>query len=84
MKITPIPHGLEAWIGQSTSGRGVGLHLSTLYNRLYEGLEPTRFVVGSTPDPLRLEAGLAFESFLETALKERFAGRHARRPRYRA
>ena len=69
MKITPCEHGLEH-IGKS-GPRTPGLHMSAIYNSLYQEMEPTRFIKGSAPDPLRLEAGLAFESFLEEAIKAR-------------
>lgn len=77
MKITPVPHGLEDLIGKS-GPRTPGLHISSIYNDLYQDLEPKRYQRGGTPDPLRLEAGLAFESFLEQALKERLV--NAERP----
>ncbi len=71
MKITPVSHGLEDLVGKSTMKRGDGLHVSTIYNDLYQDLEPKRYKRGTAPDPLRLEAGLAFESFLEDALRAR-------------
>lgn len=77
MVITPIPHGLEDLIGKS-GPRTPGLHMSQIYGDLYQDLEPKRFVKGSVPDPLRLEAGLAFESFLEDALRARLI--NAERP----
>ena len=49
--------------------------MSTLYNALYEDLEPTRYVKGSKPEPLRLEAGLALESVVEEGLKKRLIER---------
>lgn len=70
LKIKPVPHGLEDLIGKS-GPRTPGLHMSSIYNALYQELEPKRFVKGSAPDPLRLEAGLAFESFLEEAFRAR-------------
>ena len=73
MIITPCSHGLEG-IGVSTGYRSPGLHMSTIYNSLYQELEPKRFIKGSTPDPLRLEAGLAFESLLEEGIKQRLCG----------
>ncbi len=69
MQVTPVAHGLEHLIGKSGPRTG-GLHASTLYGSLFEELEPKRFT-GGTPDPLRLEAGLAFETFLEDAIRER-------------
>ena len=74
MKITPVPHGLEDLIGKSPGSRAPGLHMSDIYNDLYQDLEPKRYVRGSIPDPLRLEAGLSCESFLEEALKKRLGG----------
>jgi hypothetical protein len=52
--------------------------MSEIYNDLYQDLEPNRFKRGSVPDPLRLEAGLAFEDFLEAGLKDRLT--KAQRP----
>lgn len=77
MRITPVPHGLEDLIGNSGPRSG-GLHMSAIYGDLYSDLEPDRYIRGSVPDPLRLEAGLAFESFLEEALKARLV--NAQRP----
>lgn len=71
MRITPVAHGLEDLIGKSPAARGSGLHMSDLYNSLYQTLEPKRYRKGTDPDPLILEAGLAFESFLEDALRAR-------------
>lgn len=53
--------------------------MSTIYNDMYQDLEPTRYK-HNAPDPLRLEAGLAFESFLEEALKARFSESGSGRP----
>jgi hypothetical protein len=72
--ITPVAHGLEDLLGKSTAYRSPGLHMSEIYNDLYQDLEPKRYVRGSAPDPLRLEAGLAFEEILEEGLKKRLAG----------
>lgn len=74
MIITPCPHGLEGVLGVSTGHRSPGLHLSEIYNDLYQDLEPKRYTRGTKPDPLRLEAGLAFEDMLEEGLKRRLAG----------
>src|SRR6478752_6750331 len=73
MIITPVPHGLEDLIGKS-GPRTEGVHISSLYGALYEDLEPERYKKGGTPDPARLEAGLAFEQFLEDAIRERLGG----------
>src|ERR1019366_4527140 len=72
MIVTPVAHGLEDLIGKS-GPRTPGLHMSAIYGALYEQLEPARYT-GGTPDPLRLEAGLAFETMLETAIKDRLCG----------
>lgn len=74
MIITPAKHGLEDIVGVSTTPRTPGLHISEIYNDLYQDMEPKRFVRGSAPDPLRLEAGLALENMVEQGLKERFVG----------
>lgn len=74
MQIVPIEHGFAELLGHSFGSRTPGLHISQIYGGLYEELEPTRFVKGSIPDPLRLEAGLAFESILEEGLKQRLCG----------
>lgn len=73
MIITPVRHGLEDIVGVSTTPRTPGLHMSEIYNDLYQDMEPKRFVRGSAPDPLRLEAGLALENMVEQGLKERLA-----------
>ena len=73
MKIIPIPHDLD--LAVSTLPRSPGLHMSEIYNDLYQDLEPKRYQRGTAPDPLRLEAGLALESILEEGLKRRLAQR---------
>lgn len=70
MIITPTTHGLDAILGKSTAPRTKGLHMSEIYGKLFEYLEPKRFT-GGTPDPLRLEMGLTFETMLEEGLKAR-------------
>lgn len=80
MKVIPVSHGLEDIVGKSTGPRSSGLHMSTIYNSLYQSLEPKRYKKGSEPDPLRLEAGLAFESFLEEALRARLTTTGSGRP----
>ena len=73
MIVTPVPHELVG-IGVSTGDRSPGLHASDIYGDLYQELEPTRYRRDTAPDPLRLEAGLAFESLLEEGLKRRLCG----------
>ena len=71
MKIVPVKHGLEGIIGVSTGYRTPGLHMSEIYNDLFQDLEPKRYIKGSKPDVLRMEAGLAFEDLLEEGIKKR-------------
>lgn len=52
--------------------------MSDIYNDYYQDSEPNRFVRGSTPDALRLEAGLALETMLERGLKERLSAESGR------
>lgn len=80
MRITPIDHGLQDLIGKSSGVRGAGLHISQIYGDLFSDLEPTRFVRGSTPDPLRLGLGLAWETHLEKCLLLQENGEAASRP----
>lgn len=77
MIVTPIQHGIT--LAQNTPGyvRSPGLHMSTLYNSLFAGLEPKRFGGTDGPDPLKLELGMALEEGLETSLKTRW---NAQRP----
>lgn len=74
MKVTPITHDLN--LLASDLVRSPGLHLSTIYNDLYQDLEPKRYVRGSMPDPERMAAGM----MLERVLEEGFKLRHADRP----
>lgn len=80
MKVVPRPHGLEDVIGKSGSVRSPGLHVSTIYGSLYSELEPNRYKAGSLPNPLLLEAGLAFENFFEDELKKRWGPLLGERP----
>ena len=74
MIIEPIEHGLT--LNQPTEGyvRSPGLHMSTIYNTLFEELEPTRFTKGDGPDKTKMEVGTAFEEVLEIALAHRVCG----------
>lgn len=67
MKIVPVAHGLN--LLASGLVRSPGLHMSTLYNDLYQDLEPERFVRGVEPNPLMLALGLAWERWLEQAIR---------------
>jgi hypothetical protein len=73
MIITPIPHNLE--LAKSELDRSPGLHMSEIYNDLYQDLEPKRYERGKPFDLLRLEAGLTLEAILEEGVKGRLAER---------
>lgn len=76
MKITPCPHGFEDIVGQNKPGylRGKGLHMSDIYGSLFKELEPKRYDTGEPMDLNRLEAGMAFEEFLEEGMTKRLSG----------
>jgi hypothetical protein len=76
MRITPVPHGLEDIVGVSPGGRTTHkLHMSDIYGRYYELWDKRKFNQDiQDAKPLYMEAGLAFESLLEDALKKRLAG----------
>lgn len=67
MIITPLPHDLDLLAG-SGEGRSPGVHASDIYNKLYQQLEPTRFVEGSKPNALKMAMGLAWEQYFEALL----------------
>lgn len=74
MIVTEIDHNLV--LAAPTEGyvRTEGLHMSDLYNSLYQSLEPRRFVKGSALDLAKMEAGTSFEEVLEPALAARLLG----------
>lgn len=74
MIVTPVKVDLELNLPAPGYVRSEGLHMSQIYNDLYQDLEPKRYVRGSLPDPLRMEAGLALEEMLEEGLKRRLRG----------
>lgn len=71
MIITPVECDLS--VAASDLVRSPGLHLSAIYNDLFQDLEPKRFTRGTLPDPLRLEAGLSMELMLEEGIKRRLS-----------
>ena len=73
MHITPITPDLD--LGASSLVRSSGLHVSTLYNDLYQDLEPGRYVRGAPLDMRRIELGFSLEEMLEEGLKRRLASR---------
>lgn len=78
MRITQVPHGLDDVLGKSAGPRSGGLHASDIYNRLYQRLEPKRYVEGSAPNLTKMAMGLAWEIYLESLLER--AGYQAERP----
>lgn len=74
MKVVEIEHGLT--LNQPTEGyvRTPGLHISEIYNSLFEEMEPARFSKGDGPDRVKMEVGTAFEETLEIALAQRLLG----------
>lgn len=74
MKTQEVEHGLT--LNQPAEGyvRSPGLHLSEIYNALYEEMEPDRFKKGDGPDKVKMEMGSAFEEVLEIALASRILG----------
>src|SRR5665213_2058861 len=65
MKWTQVSHGLTEVLAKSTAPRSPGLHVSEIYNRFYQKLEPKRYQANSVPNPVKLAMGLAWESHLE-------------------
>ena len=80
MKIVPVKHGLEDILGKNPPDfiRTKGVHMSDIYNSYYQDAEPKRFIKGTTPDPLGLEAGLSLEAMLEEQLKKRLTAESGR------
>lgn len=69
MKVTPLNPDID--LAQSDLVRSPGLHMSAIYNDLFQDLEPKRFTRGSVPDRNRMGLGLALETVLEEGLKKR-------------
>lgn len=76
MKVKAVDHGLD--LTASDIVRSPGLHMSEIYNDLYQDLEPKRFVRGSEPAPALLAVGMALEQYTERLLLR--AGIDATRP----
>ena len=66
MKITPVDHDIDL-LGPSV-GRSSGLHVSDLYNSLYQHLDPKRYKSDGGGDPLRMSMGVAWERYMEERL----------------
>lgn len=81
MIIEPVKVDFEALgLGISRGHRTPGLHMSDIYNNLFQELEPKRYQKGSAPDALRMELGLNFEDLLEEGLRSRLTVGNAERP----
>jgi hypothetical protein len=74
MIVKEVEHGLDLAKPSEGYERTPGLHMSSLYNSLYEELEPKRFAKSSKPDATRMELGTSFEEVLEPALSARLLG----------
>src|SRR5216683_6166125 len=77
MRISPVAHGLDL-IAQPHSKRSTGVHMSDLYNSVYQELEPDRFKADAGPNVIKMALGLAWEQYLERLLQEQ--GVQAERP----
>lgn len=75
MIITPVDPGITLALPAPGYVRGEGLHISTIYNSLYEELEPARYDSSKPMDKGRLELGQALELVLEEGLKQRLIQR---------
>lgn len=69
MRITPLSLPLEELIGKSTGVRAPGLHISDIYNRYFQVLEPKRYGQNTPFDTKRVQMGLTFESIVEEGLR---------------
>lgn len=70
MVITPVSHGLDGVLLQSGGPRSGGLHVSDIYNDMYQQLDPAKYkpFEEDAADPqrdLQLALGLAWEQYLE-------------------
>jgi hypothetical protein len=74
MIVKPFEHGLD--IAPNDASRSKGLHMSDLYNDLYQDLEPERYIRGSLPAPALLAIGLALEQYTERLLLRAGIGAH--------
>lgn len=78
MKYRSVDHELERPLVPPSEGRSLGLHVSDIYNDLYQQIDPKRFNPDRPPNPYKLALGLAWEQYLEQALVR--AGVNAERP----
>lgn len=71
MEFSAVAHGLD--FGKNAPGyvRSPGVHMSDLYNSLYERLEPKRFN-HDTPMPMdKMEIGMVWEEIIEREFRKR-------------
>lgn len=66
MKVRPL--NLDLDLAPGDPHRAPGLHMSDLYNPLYQKLEPERFKKDSLPAPALLAIGVALEQYTERLL----------------
>jgi len=78
MNIVPASHGLDATLGASSGLRSGGVHISDVYNSLYQELEPARYAQAGGPPVIKMAMGLAWEAYVEACLRR--AGIDAYRP----
>lgn len=76
MRVRPIDVPLD--LAPNDTKRSKGLHMSDIYNDLYQELEPDRYKKGTAPAPALLAIGLALEQYTERLLLA--AGIDAHRP----
>jgi hypothetical protein len=75
MEIIPLTHDLSPLLlTQDPGARSTGLHMSDIYNDMYQDLEPARFQRGSELPALRVAAGLACEQMLEEGMRRLIGG----------
>lgn len=74
MRVRPVQLALEFNKPAPGYVRSPGLHMSAIYGDLYAQLDPKRYGGTDGPDPVRMEAGLAFEEMLEEGLRRRLLG----------
>jgi hypothetical protein len=65
------PALIDLDFGASDLVRSPGLHMSTVYNDLYQDLDPKRYKRDTPMDMTRIEAGTALESIFEEAIARR-------------
>jgi len=67
MKITPVEQPLDI-DAAAPAARSAGLHVSTLYNDLFQTIDPDRYAPDGAPHQILMAIGLAWEQWLERTL----------------